>query len=89
MQKFISKKQLKEQQNSCPSVPKIAITLLGSIFAATEYIYILNETNLWPGFSPALPEHRPPLHDLWFPIEKNENAMLQCFGISCLMQVGY
>lgn len=77
-QKCVSKSNIKEQQNSCPSLPKNGINLLGSIFASTEYIYFLNETNLLPGFSPTMQGHRPPLHNLFFPWRR---MRMPCFNL--------
>lgn len=78
MQKCIPRSNLKEQQSSCPFLPKNGINLLGSIFASTEYIYFLNETNLLPGFSPTLQGHRPPLHNLFFP---RKRMRVLCFHL--------
>lgn len=89
-----AKSNLKEQQHSCPSLPKNGINLLGSISAATEYIYFLNETNLLPGFLPTLQGPRPPLHKQFFPEKRmrtphfNILAFLVGFKWNAKMELG-
>lgn len=77
-QTFISKKQRQGAATRRPSVPKTGVNILGSIVAATEYVYFLRETSLWTEFSTTLRGPRPPSHNLFFP---SRSMSTPCFNI--------